>query len=175
MDDVQSRVGPAVKGTRGAHSVAEAIALMKAAAQEPQGPHLADFIQLALHTGMRQGEMLGLEWRRVDLKQGLIYLDAVDQKNGKHGSVPVNSEAERALLSRARFRASHCPDSKWVFCNKRDRVSQKCEKASSVRVVKLVLRIFICMICDTHVQRGWCKPVYRFGKLRRCYDMPTFA
>jgi integrase len=61
--------------------------------------------------------MLNLEWRRVDLTQNLIYLDARDQKSGKIGSVPLNREAREALLSRARFRATHCPASPWVFAH----------------------------------------------------------
>jgi len=46
----------------------EAASLVRAAEHEPNAPHLADFIQLALHTGCRAVELLGLEWRRVDLK-----------------------------------------------------------------------------------------------------------
>lgn len=95
---------------------AEAAALMRAAESQVRAPHLVDFIRLGLHTGMRKGEMLGLEWRRVDLHRGLVYLEAEHQKNGRFGSVPLNEEARVALLARARFRATHCPQSKWVFC-----------------------------------------------------------
>ncbi len=96
---------------------AEAMALIKAANKERKAPHLADFIRLALNTGMRSGEMLGLEWRRVDLQEGLIYLEAGDQKSGKVGSVPMNKEARAAIIARARFRSECCPGSHWVFCN----------------------------------------------------------
>ena len=91
---------------------AEAAALLQAS----EG-YLRDFIQLALHTGMRRGELLYLEWRRVDLTRGLIYLGAEDQKSGKVSSVPLNREAHDALMSRARFRATHCPSSPWVFAH----------------------------------------------------------
>ncbi len=91
---------------------------LKAAGHDPRAPHLVDFVRLGLHTGMRKGEMLGLDWSRVDLKEGLIYLGAEHQKNGKLGSVPLNGEARRAILTRAKFRAMHCPDSPWVFCSK---------------------------------------------------------
>lgn len=97
-------------------SRAQASALINSA-HDPQAEHLADFIRLGLHTGMRSGEILGLEWRRVDLQAGLIYLEAEHQKNGKVGSIPLNREATAAILSRARFRASHCPLSPWVFCH----------------------------------------------------------
>lgn len=81
---------------------------------------------LGLNTGMRKHEMLfdkvagytvGLEWSRVDLQEGLIYLKDIHQKNGRVGSVPLNKQARAAILSRARFRAEHCPSSPWVFCN----------------------------------------------------------
>ncbi|MEO5344103.1 MAG: site-specific integrase [Gammaproteobacteria bacterium SHHR-1] len=95
---------------------AEAAALLKAAEAEPKAPHLAPLILLALHTGMRRGEMLGLEWTRVDLHRNLVYLDAVHTKAGKRRSVPLNVLARSALLQQARFRSEHCPDSRWVFC-----------------------------------------------------------
>ncbi|EGV32869.1 integrase family protein [Thiorhodococcus drewsii AZ1] len=85
-------------------------------------PWLYDFIRLGLNTGMRPGEMLWLEWRRVDLQGALITFEATrtktGQKNGKPGRVPLNQEAREAILTRARFRATHCLDSPWVFCRR---------------------------------------------------------
>lgn len=80
-----------------------------------RAPWLEDFILLALMTGMRRGELLGLEWTRVDWSQNLLYLER--QKNGQRGSIPLNATAREALLGRARFRASHCPASPWVFAD----------------------------------------------------------
>lgn len=96
----------------------EAVALIEAARQEPKASHLVDFIRLALHTGMRSGEMLGLEWNRVDLGRNLVYLGSEHQKNGKVGSVPLNREARGTIVARARFRAEFCPSSPWVFAHK---------------------------------------------------------
>lgn len=93
----------------------QADALLAAARSNRRAPYLADFIQLALMTGMRRGELLGLEWSRVDWRNQLVYLDR--QKNGQLGSVPINASAREALLSRARFRASQCPASLWVFAD----------------------------------------------------------
>lgn len=97
---------------------AEATALVLAARRAPEASHLPDFILLALNTGMRAGEILGLEWRRVDLQAGLIYLEVGDQKNGKLGSVPLNKEARAAILSRSQFRTHYCPTSPWVFAHR---------------------------------------------------------
>ena len=96
----------------------EAASLLRAARQEPRARHLADFIRLALHTGCRKGELLGLEWRRVNLQEGLIFLESAHTKTARRRSVPLNSESRAALLARMRFRAEHCPDSPWVFCRK---------------------------------------------------------
>ena len=103
----------------------EAAALTAAAASEPKAIGLADFVVVSLNTGMRVHELLhdvvegvevGLTWDRVDLQQNLIYLRSRDQKNGLVGSVPLNARAREAILSRAGFRATHCPSARYVFC-----------------------------------------------------------
>ena len=96
---------------------AESAALIRAAESEPRAPYLADFITVALHTGMRKGEILGLEWRRVDLQANLLHLEAHNTKAGRRRSVPLNRLAREALLGRMRYRASQCPDSPWVFAH----------------------------------------------------------
>ena len=80
--------------------------------------YLPDLVIVALHTGMRRGELLGLEWDRVDLKSNLVHLSESHTKTMRRRSVPINATARAALLSRARFRAEHCPDSRWVFCTR---------------------------------------------------------
>jgi integrase len=94
---------------------AEAEALIRVAEAQRRAPHLSDFIRLALNTGCRRGELLGLEWRRVDLQRGLLYLEADHTKSGRRRYVPLNQAARAALLGRLRFRAKHCPASPWVF------------------------------------------------------------
>jgi integrase len=96
----------------------EAQALIVAAETEANAHHLADFIQLALNTGCRKQEILGLEWSRVDLGTNLIFLEAVHTKTSKRRSVPLNQGARSVLLNRANFRAEHCPASPWVFAHK---------------------------------------------------------
>lgn len=86
------------------------------AASASRSPYLVDLLTVALNTGMRREEMLGLEWRRVDLQAGLIHLESHHTKSGKRRSVPLNQAARSAILARARFRAEHCPASPWVFC-----------------------------------------------------------
>ena len=85
-------------------------------ANSPQ--HLAEFIRLALHTGCRKQELLGLEWARMDLHAKQFYLHAGHTKTGKRRTVPLNREAYAVIIARARFRAEHCPGSPWVFAHK---------------------------------------------------------
>ncbi|MCC7277913.1 MAG: site-specific integrase [Chromatiaceae bacterium] len=95
----------------------EALALLAAADGLKKAPHLGDYLRLMLATGLRPGEALALTWDRVDLGRRMIRFEAGDQKNGLAGTIPLNDSARAALVSRARFRASHCPGSPWVFCN----------------------------------------------------------
>lgn len=96
----------------------EADSLVEIAHQEANAPHLPDFIRLALNTGCRKGELLGLEWARVDFDQNLIYLEGRHTKTGKRRSLPLNQEARRAVEGRKDFHAEFCPDSPWVFAHK---------------------------------------------------------
>ena len=50
---------------------------------------------LALETGMRQSELLGMDWRDVDLKRPAIHLD--DTKSGDPRDVPLSSVAVKTL------------------------------------------------------------------------------
>lgn len=59
--------------------------------------HCRGMVLLALHTGMRLGEITGLTWDRVDLAQGVITL--AQTKNGKVRRVPLNHVARELLVS----------------------------------------------------------------------------
>jgi integrase len=96
----------------------EYAALLDAARASRKASHLADFIRLAVHTGMREQEMLGLSVDRIDLRQDLLKLEGKDTKGKRRRYVPMNQEARQAILNRLRFRAEHCPDSPWLFCHK---------------------------------------------------------
>jgi len=58
--------------------------------------HLTPIVITALHTGMRRGEILGLQWEKnVDLKHGFILLDKT--KNGERREIPI-SDTLRSVL-----------------------------------------------------------------------------
>lgn len=94
---------------------AEVESLCRVARKQRNGDLLDDFIHLAVNTGCRKEEMLGLEWRRVDLVNRLIYLEGKHTKAGKRRSIPLNEGALDALKGRMAYRAEKCPSSPWVF------------------------------------------------------------
>jgi integrase len=82
-------------------------------ASQYRSPYLRDFIELALNTGCRKQELLGLEWRNVDFDNNLILLEKT--KNGTRRSVHLNSICRAVLIRRMGVRAELCPDTPWVF------------------------------------------------------------
>lgn len=76
---------------------AEARKLITAAEKSTQAPYLADIIRVALFTGMRKGEILGLTWDRVDLRRRLVYLEPEHQKGRRYDSVTLNKDAAEAI------------------------------------------------------------------------------
>lgn len=143
-------------------SRAEADVLIREAENESRSPHLADFIRLALNTGFRKNEMLKLSWDRVDLRDNRLFLDPEHTKSGKRRVVPLNEEARRAMLGRARFRAEFCPGSTWVFAHKngeRVRFMQNGFQGACKRAGIDLFRVHD--LRGTLALLGWCSKVYR--------------
>lgn len=65
--------------------------------------HLAPLIRLALHTGMRRGELLKLTWRDIDLSRDRLHVR--DPKNGRDRTLPLNTEARATLNALSPSRA----------------------------------------------------------------------
>lgn len=57
--------------------------------------HLKPIVLLAIHTGMRRGEILKLRWAEVDSVRNLIYVTST--KSGKDRTVPLNDVARTVL------------------------------------------------------------------------------
>jgi len=57
---------------------------------------VADLMKLALFTGMRRGELFGLEWKDIDVDRGFINIR--DPKSGVDQVIPMNEPA-RSLLA----------------------------------------------------------------------------
>jgi len=61
--------------------------------------YLRPIIELAIHTGMRRGELLKLEWGWIDFARGCIHIPKHVAKSGKPRIIPMNSMV-RDLLAR---------------------------------------------------------------------------
>jgi integrase len=59
--------------------------------------HMKPIVEFALATGCRAGEILGLEWSRVDLDRKVAWLDHGTTKSGDGRGIPLNADAVAAL------------------------------------------------------------------------------
>ncbi len=75
---------------------------------------LRELIIFALETGLRQGEVLNLQWSQVDLFRKVITI--IEQKNKAKDVLPLNERAMEVLKAKAKIR--HLQSS-YVFSNKK--------------------------------------------------------
>jgi integrase len=71
--------------------------LLEAADRMTASPYLKPVILVALHTGMRQGEILGMTWDNVDLERRIITVPIT--KSGEMKQVRMNSTVKDALTA----------------------------------------------------------------------------
>jgi integrase len=75
----------------------EEITRLLAATAKPRNKELRAAVIIALNTGLRRGELLGLTWERVDLSRGVIRLELT--KSSRRREVPMNDASYNALLT----------------------------------------------------------------------------
>ena len=83
--------------------------------------YFPDLLMLGFNSIMRPGEMLNLEWSRVDFANDVIQLKAEDTKNGKPRKVPLNGHAKAALLRLRRICNDNFKDTPYVFTHTKPR------------------------------------------------------
>ncbi len=66
-----------------------------AACRTSRAYYLHSFVVLAIETGMRFGELLGIRWEHINLNSQTIYLP--DTKNGQPRTVPLSKRAVEAI------------------------------------------------------------------------------
>jgi integrase len=78
---------------------ARLLAECRKAAEHPvstnRSPRLHALVVVAIHTGMRRGELCGLVWNRVDFSRGVVQLDKT--KAGRRREIPMNRDVYDAL------------------------------------------------------------------------------
>lgn len=95
-----------------------------------ESPLLPSLIRLAVETGMRRSELVGLAWEHVDLKRRVAHLPAT--KNGTSRDVPLSTAAVaefKALLSRQANGQTTFPHRGRVFSIREDAVTRAFERA----------------------------------------------
>ncbi len=85
------------------------------ACKESVNPFLYVIVVLAITTGMRQGEILGLKWKDVDLVRSCAVLH--ETKNGERRTVPIPQFAAQFLIELSKVRRIDTP---LVFPGKKD-------------------------------------------------------
>ena len=65
---------------------------LKAAAKDARSPAIYPALMLALNTGMRDSEIRGLQWARVDLQNAVLTVGASKTEAGEGRTIPLNSE-----------------------------------------------------------------------------------
>ncbi len=98
--------------------------LIEASKTHARTPHLACFIQLALHTGCRKSELLTLEWKTVDIKHGFFVLDSKNTKSAKRRTIPLNAVSKRVFEELQEWNKENCAGTPWVFSSRqRNRIT----------------------------------------------------
>lgn len=95
--------------------------------KESSNPYLYAVVVLALSTGMRQGEIMGLTWDVVDLNQGRAILH--ETKNGERRAVAITGHALELLKELSKVRRI---DSNLIFPSK-ENAPQKPQKPMDLR------------------------------------------
>ncbi|WP_337918432.1 tyrosine-type recombinase/integrase [Pseudaminobacter soli (ex Zhang et al. 2022)] len=70
---------------------AEELDVLIRAAKQTRNPFILPMILLALETGMRRGELIGLEWENIDFRSRTAFLPMT--KNGESRFVPLSPKA----------------------------------------------------------------------------------
>lgn len=88
---------PKLPKGRARRLIADEESRLLVAARECRATALEVCILLAIETGMRRGEIVGLTWEQIDLHNRIVHLDLT--KNGDSRIVPLSEAAEAAIRS----------------------------------------------------------------------------
>ncbi len=86
---------PAVENARDRRLEAGEMERLLKALEASRGSLLAPAVHLAIETGMRRGELLGLAWKRIDYANRIAFLPIT--KNGRSRQVPLSDKALEVL------------------------------------------------------------------------------
>ena len=84
------------------------------ACKDSDNPHLYKIVVLALSTGARKMEIIGLKWPDIDFERGIIVLH--ETKNGERRSIALQGFAMSLMREHAKLKKLHC---EYVFPSKK--------------------------------------------------------
>ena len=79
--------------------------------------YLRPFVTFAYKTGWRDAEIADLTWNRVDLKNGIVRLEAGETKNDEGRTVFLDNELTELFHSQKKIQRRHRTQSEYVFPN----------------------------------------------------------
>ena len=71
--------------------------LLPKLSEYPFADHLEPVVIIAMHTGLRKGEILSLEWQNIDFDNRVLTVVSDKAKSGKTRHIPLNNAAFNAL------------------------------------------------------------------------------
>lgn len=124
---------------------------------------------MALYTGLRQGELLGMRWADIDFHERTITVrrsyDADTTKGKREATIPIAAEL-MPYLEEARRRAGHSP---WVFPDRNGRMQPETTRLRSI-LRRALGKAGIVTGYEHRCRRKGCKyrKTYADSELRKC-------
>lgn len=84
----------------------------------PRCGHIADMVEFSLATGLREANVTGLPWSRIDMPRRLGWIPAEESKSGRPIRIPLNDLAQAVLERRQGIHP------KWVFSYRGRRIGK---------------------------------------------------
>lgn len=127
--------------------------LLGAASEVHRSSLIGLFIRVALLTGMRSGEILGLRWAQVDFQKRVISVGRAKTSSGTGRQIPMNAELYELLTEHARCFALSFGEAKGGFCLfpwGSPARSDPARPTTSIKKAWASLRVKASVICRVH-------------------------
>ncbi|MEO6146539.1 MAG: site-specific integrase [Sulfuriferula sp.] len=99
--------------------------------------HLRQMARFAVSTGLRENNVIGLEWSQIDLSRRVAWIHPDQTKSGKAIGVPLSDTAMRALESQRETSTG-----RWVFVYNDKPVTKTSTKAWKAALVRAGIDVF---------------------------------
>lgn len=126
----------------------EADQLIAHLAKDPKRRHLMLMVKFSLATGLREANVCGLRWSRVDLERRLAWVPAEESKTGRSLKIPLSDMALEVLEE---AKGGH---GEWVFAYSGKRVT-RCNNSSFRKAVAALGWDDVTWHCLRHTWASW--------------------